>query len=53
VVTSEPAKDKPLNHSTVKKFAGGGSVSGAPLYSDNTKVGLTVTLILECNESQI
>ena len=48
-VAKEPSKDNPFNNSVIKDFTGGGYVSARMNYSNNTKVKLTLTGVVECN----
>jgi phage/plasmid-associated DNA primase len=50
VSCKEPAKDSPLQNSTIKDMTGGGTMSGRMLYSSKTIIMLFLTLIMECNE---
>lgn len=50
VVAKEPAKDCPLNNSTIKDMTGGGSISARMLYSSHSIVRLFLTLVMECNK---
>ena len=49
VIMKEPDDDEPLQNSTIKSITGGGNVSGRMLYSNKTKVELSLILIMECN----
>lgn len=50
VVAKEPEKTSPLHNSVIKDLTGGGNTSARMLYSSKTKVKLSMTCIMECND---
>lgn len=50
IVYSEPDESEKLNTSTIKQLTGCAVINGRTLYSENTKVYLTSTSILQCNQ---
>jgi hypothetical protein len=50
IVTSEPAKAELINNDAMKDLTGGGEIQARALHSNNTRVLLFLTLIMECNE---
>ena len=50
IVYSEPDESEKLNTSTIKQLTGCSVINSRSLYSDNSKVNLTSTSILQCNQ---
>lgn len=50
VFAREPSKDLMFNCATIKEITGGTELNARVNYSNDTKVNLKLTLILECNE---
>ena len=49
-LSQEPDKTKKICTSTMKELTGDSTINSRSLYSDNCKVELNLTLVLECNE---
>ena len=50
VVATEPSSNARFNNEIIKELTGGKNLNARLLYSNNTEVKLTSTLIVECNE---
>ena len=49
-LSQEPDKTKKICTSTMKELTGDSTINSRSLYSDNCKVDINLTLVLECNE---
>lgn len=50
VIAREPDRDLKFNSSTIKEFTGGNEINARLNHSNDTKVNLRLTFILECND---
>ena len=50
VIAREPDAKFKINTSTLRELTGGEEINARGLYSDNTKVNLNLSFVMECND---